>query len=381
MRDDIARIRGPAQGSVSAFAPHGQPYLSATQFIQWPKGAITHSTDLVLERGVIIRGRVTELTSHQPVAGALVALRALVAANAGGQDRPVETSGDGTFVFAARSRRGFIVVNGPTSDYIRRELDEGLFTSGQPGGRRFYYHAFLSCDQKPGDPDHDISLTLEACRPIKGHVVGPDGKPLTGIWIVSQLHFSDSRFPSSQHWNPSYHGVTHNGQFELDGLAPDAKVSVAFLDPKLKLGATVRVSGKPGSGEPIVVKLAPCGTATARLVGPDGKPLAHFTPRGAFSMVVTPVEFSDAKDRKERAVTRNAGPLTWIDPVNYPAPPASDGEGQIVLPALIPGTTYQIVARSTVGAPTGPQLRKQFTVKPGETVDLGDILIEKSVTP
>jgi hypothetical protein len=43
---------------------------------------------------------------------------------------------------------------------------------------------------------------------------------------------------------------------------------------------------------------------------------------------------------------------------------------------LIPGATYRIYD-NTVGGGDDPQLRKEFTVKPGETVDLGDILIEK----
>ena len=73
-----------------------------------------------------------------------------------------------------------------------------------------------------------------------------------------------------------------------------------------------------------------------------------------------------------------SGGLTSIDPVNYPKPPVSDDQGRIVFPALIPGTTYQVVDRSTAGAAPGLQLRKEFTVKPGEALDLGDILIQKS---
>ena len=48
-----------------------------------------------------------------------------------------------------------------------------------------------------------------------------------------------------------------------------------------------------------------------------------------------------------------------------------------MFPALIPGATYRIVDQTTARNPNGPQLRKEFTVKPGETLDLGDILIEK----
>ena len=52
-----------------------------------------------------------------------------------------------------------------------------------------------------------------------------------------------------------------------------------------------------------------------------------------------------------------------------------------MLPDLIPGVPYRIVDWSTVNVQNrGIQLRKDFTVKPGETVELGDILIEKPET-
>ena len=55
----------------------------------------------------------------------------------------------------------------------------------------------------------------------------------------------------------------------------------------------------------------------------------------------------------------------------------SDAQGRVVFPALIPGATYRIVDNSMPRNETGPPIRKQFTVKPGETLDLGDIRIEK----
>ena len=46
----------------------------------------------------------------------------------------------------------------------------------------------------------------------------------------------------------------------------------------------------------------------------------------------------------------------------------------MTFPALIPGATYRIQDSSDED---GRQLRKTFTVKPDETLDLGDILIQK----
>ena len=56
----------------------------------------------------------------------------------------------------------------------------------------------------------------------------------------------------------------------------------------------------------------------------------------------------------------------------------SDAQGRLTLPVLIPGATYRFIDYTmAVRGKTGPQLRKEFTVKPGETLDLGDIRIEK----
>ena len=93
-------------------------------------------------------------------------------------------------------------------------------------------------------------------------------------------------------------------------------------------------------------------------------------------MVITPGEFSPTKARKDGTLLADEGFLSDIDPINYQKDPVSAADGRIVFPTLIPGATYRIVDR-TGRTPNGPQLRKEFTVKPGETRDLGDILIEK----
>ena len=66
--------------------------------------------------------------------------------------------------------------------------------------------------------------------------------------------------------------------------------------------------------------------------------------------------------------------LSGIDSVNYADGPVSDAPGRIAFPALVPGATYRLqISRTRAEA----QSDTDFTVKPGETLDLGDILIEK----
>ncbi len=67
-----------------------------------------------------------------------------------------------------------------------------------------------------------------------------------------------------------------------------------------------------------------------------------------------------------------------LDRKHYWNGPLTDAEGRITLPDLIPGATYRIYDSSTMNVENlGVQVRKDFTVKPGETLDLGDIRIEK----
>ena len=66
--------------------------------------------------------------------------------------------------------------------------------------------------------------------------------------------------------------------------------------------------------------------------------------------------------------------LTRIDPTNHAEGPVSDAEGRISFPALIPGATYSVRYGPRRGPPS---VRMDFTVQPGEMVDLGDIPIER----
>ncbi len=69
-----------------------------------------------------------------------------------------------------------------------------------------------------------------------------------------------------------------------------------------------------------------------------------------------------------------------MDPAHHSKGLVSDERGLLKLPALIPGATYRIYDGSA-GEAGSPRLRKEFTVKPGEAIDLGDVLIERPKSP
>ncbi len=127
-----------ADGFVLAFAPDGQPYLATSLNIDWPKGAVTHSADLVLPRGVMLRGTVAEQGSGRPVSDAVVTFFPHRTATDERVRRPggVESAADGSFALPILPRSGYLVVRAPTDDYVLQELDRGLVVEGRAGSQR-----------------------------------------------------------------------------------------------------------------------------------------------------------------------------------------------------------------------------------------------------
>jgi hypothetical protein len=364
--------------NVNTGPPAGQPYLGASKSFAWPKGAIEHSLELSLPRGVLIRGKVTEEGSHDPVAGASVVFFAHREVNdSGPEGGGTKTLADGSFEFTGPPRPGHMVVRSPSADYVLQEIGDHEFQQGQPGGQRLYSHAFIACDPKPGGTSPEVNVTLRRGVTVTGRILAPDDQPVPDTWIISRIALRPRPGPWNI-WLGSYHGNARNGHLELHGLDPDSDVPVHFLEPKHKLGATVQLSGKSAAGGQITVRLQPCGTAQARLVDPNGQPVAGYKDQYLISMIV-----ASGVDRRSRDPADAKRPvalvdyLTRIDSINYLKEPTSDAQGRIVFPALIPGATYRISVRTRTGQVGNPPFRKDFTVKSGEALHLGDIVIEK----
>jgi RNA polymerase sigma factor (sigma-70 family) len=365
--------------SVSAAPPAGQPYLSASKRVAWPKGAVEQSVDLPLPRGVVIRGKVTEEGSNQPIAGALVNFvphkRPGGDANGGGSHGV--TADDGSYEFAVAPRGGHLAVQAPSEDYALREIGSREYLEGLSGGTRYYSHSFIACDPKPSGPGLEVHVALRRGEPVSGRVIGPDDQPVHDTWIIGRAALA----PSSgvyRIWQGNHHGNALNGRFELHGLDPDTDVPVYFFQPTRKLGATVQLSGKSAAGGAVTVRLQPCGTAFARLVDASAQPLARYRDERMVSLTITRGRARSSRDPADaNRLFAEADFLARVDSINYEKEPESDPEGRITFPALIPGASYRIADWTTARDPSGPTVRKDFTVKPGETLDLGNILIEK----
>jgi beta-lactamase regulating signal transducer with metallopeptidase domain/protocatechuate 3,4-dioxygenase beta subunit len=388
--DGRFRVAASAVGRLNQFliraaSPDGAPYLVADKDGEWPKGALEQSVDLALPRGVVVWGKVVEEGTGRPVAGAVVRIAPYRSPQqiAGSSCVVAATGSDGTYRVAAPPGPGYLVVQG-SDDYVLREFggdgDGALIESG-PGHRRFYAHAYRAVDLKPDGSGQEIDITLRRGTTIRGRVVGPDGRPVPDALVFSRIILQT---PPRGGWKEFWvaptgggRGRVYDGRFTLHGLDADVEVPVFFLEPERKLGTTVRFSGRSGSAGPVTVRLEPCGTARVRLVDPDGKTVDRYPATGLMSMIVAPGAVVRRNPPNDGPLFATESFMTELDPVNYATDFQSDAQGRVTFPALIPGATYRLVDRSAFYAGGEQEIRKEFIVKPGEALELGDILIAK----
>jgi hypothetical protein len=212
---------------------------------------------------------------------------------------------------------------------------------------------------------------------IKGRVEGLDGRAVSDASVITTLR-AEATHPS---WRGDYQVKVRDGHFELHGLDPEGSSRIHVLDAGHEWGASVDVSGRQ-AGEGLTIRLQPCGRARMRFVEPDGKPITRPQAAILFEFVATPGPSVYARRSKQEqaALSADADFLANVDRKHYWEDPLADAEGRFTMVSLIPGALYRISDFSTVNSEKGAQVRKEFTVKPGETLELGDVLIEKPPT-
>ncbi len=376
--DDKGRYRiNPRPGirfGLTAYPPDGVPYLAYqtpfSESIRWKSGERVKQVDLTLPRGVLVRGRVVEAGTGKPVAGATVQYVPESFNNPHHSDtiltgwQGIQLSDqEGNFSIAVLPGPGRLLASSSQGSYVRQEIGERQLAQGKPGGARNYAHAIAELNPNVGAPALDVKLELQPGATVKGQIVDEKGNLVEEALVVSRLKIWDSSLIWRGHTTP-----TLGGRFELSGLAPNVEYPVYFLDAKRQLGATAII--KSGGGDPSVV-LRPCGQAKLRVVDRQGEPVADHVAN--VQMVVTPgASRYDAAAVLRGEFAADADFVANIDRTNYANLMKSDEQGNLTLPALIPGATYRIAADGDGGIETV----KEFQVQAGEVKDLGDVTVQ-----
>ncbi len=219
---------------VTAYPPDGEPYLPRFKPFKWPKEAVEQSLDLVLPRGVMIRGRLTEAGSGEPIAGAVLRFQPYETLNQSpNASAPAATIDDGSFQLAIEPAPGYLGIQGPSGDFVLQEIGDRMVREGKPDGDRYYAHASVFLDEKSSRAPLGLNITLRRGSTVKGRVIGPDGQPAPGALIFSRAILA-SRFGGWKIWNGASTATCASAASSCTGWTPTPQCRSFFSIPSTR---------------------------------------------------------------------------------------------------------------------------------------------------
>jgi hypothetical protein len=352
-----------SEGCRVIFSPVGQLYFSAGVTFPDTPGIGPVAGDFALLSGIVAKGHVTHAVTGKPIAGARVHYNPLYpnpSVRAFGPNGSgispcswAETGPDGSYslaVLPGPGALGFVassanetfmpaqVTTKELKDLIKDDkvlrndnmLRIQLSEAGSSLMAPIAYNAVLLINPGEGDETVTKDAALRPAPPLRGHLVGPEGKPLTGVraYSLAPQVFSE---------------VLADATFTVEGLNPRVTRRLVFVDKDRKYGAFVSLTGEAKG--PLTVRLEACGSVSGRVLDQDGQPAAEKVVR---------LETDDV-------------------PESGPAKVKTDRDGRFRIDGLVPGQTYQ--ARFGL-PPFGAYLFAPFTVKAGEGKDLGEFRLK-----
>jgi beta-lactamase regulating signal transducer with metallopeptidase domain len=423
--DDQGRFRlnlfAAGSSTLTVTGPAGDTYLRRTKTVSWPQEAkVRQRTTIPLTRGVPVRGKVTEAGSGQRVAAARVDFwaKGLKLPEGVRHPRYVMTGKDGGFRALLPPGSWHLLVNAARPDYVYQKIsldklveDEARQPPPDAKNRKeqfFRPDGWAALDLKTGEAAREVEVRVQRAPLLRGRVVGPDGEvvakarmvyypgppapPAGGrAWeeeylrrlsldLTGRVNINDVAWHAGPAPAPRPGPVElRDGTFTLTANNPEGTYRLYFLGADGKLGGTAQLQGKQAGSEPVTVRLAPCGTATARFLDAKGQPAADYRPQVQLVLAprTKPAPKAETPQRIELLIDWIDGPnvarprvprtvmLKDLDPTRYGDRFRTDAEGRVTLPALIPGATYRI--HELQGS------LRDFRVEAGQPVDLGDL--------
>jgi RNA polymerase sigma factor (sigma-70 family) len=368
------RIAGQPKGAENTLIVTviGEPYIQVAKTIRDPAGSTPISIDIALKRGVWVIGKVTNRTDGRPVQAVVryFPLRdnpglkdcpeASFLAKFPGNDPEFVSDADGRFRAIALPNGGMLAVRTIERGYLnaRPLTSRAAGNVLHPGNFMFQmmdYQALVPIS--PGDVDAivmpDISLAPGPIQHIQA--VGPDGRPVAGIRVSG--HLRDSR--AGEIKNVPLLSFVHPQPGRLE--------TIVILELKQSMGASVDIKGD--EADPIRVVLQPVGTVTGRIVDEDDRPRPN---------VLLRVDY-----RFQSPWDPSGGDARYVfNAERFSEPVLTGTDGRFAIEGLVPGISCCVtpVARSTSGGlfrEEGHLHASEWTIKPGEVQEWGDVLATK----
>jgi hypothetical protein len=328
------------------------PYLGAGADVPGGVGPGPATVDFALQRGLTIRGKVTDKATGQPVPAFvqyfifvdnphLAKARAL-------HGRPVRTRRDGTFELEGLPGRGLVAARAATDQYlvgvgadrIAGPRVQGWFHTDPHICQPERLHAIAAIEPAEDARSLTCDLALDPGITLAGTVVGPDGQPVTGCTAIDLC-------PHTMSYNMV---KLTSDRFTARGLDPRHPRPLVFRHDGKDLTGIVVVRGDETG--PLTVRLGPAGSVVGRLLDDDGQPR-----RGVrISAGYAPGQFGPGDF--EALLEPNIGE-----------------DGRFRFHGLLPGVSYNF------GAFAEPnylgEIAAGIKVEPGATRDLGEVKVRQ----
>jgi hypothetical protein len=337
-----------------------QATLLATQVVVDDDGEVGPlAVAIQLHPGIVVRGKVTDAVSGQPVAGEVryepLRPNPFVAKLGVRTWSKVPTDTSGSYAIAvlpgpgvlcvrlsdAAGERRYLAPKVSQADVNRMIGKELRGSAGvlmpEFGGMSQFSEPLITTDKKAivlinpeeGARPFERDLRLEPGRTLEGRLVGPTGEPVTGV-SVHGLEASPRPAPR----------VLESDRFVIEGLDAESKRQLVFHHAEKKLA--LRTSVSSDAKAPLEFKLVPCGSLSVRLLDPNGLPLRD-------TLVEVKPGILRLGTRRER----------------------TDGDGNLFIDGLFPRVMHMM---SVVGAV--PIMSPTVTPEAGKTTELGNQTLE-----
>jgi hypothetical protein len=330
------------------------PYIPGAQEIAGREGLADLKADFELIRGVEVRGRVTDKVTGKPVTAGVTyqpgrdnnhpgaAYFRMVGKACDGPQvgtfREIVPPGTGVFLVTVRAKND----ENPYTQACLDPADKTKSGLDETFGRR-NVNGYRVIDVPAHTKSVTCDIQVDPGRSLSGTVVGPDGKPLTGV-IVKGLTAVRPK-PTN----------LKDTTFTVLALATGESRELLFVHPERKLAGKLLVHGddKPD----LTVRLEPWGAVAGRILDEDGQPMAGVRISLSFR---DPVFFL---------------PVTWW--VSQQGEEVrTDRQGRFHAGGITPGMKFRLHASSKTSFFTLGARAKgvdEISVDAGVTLDLGDL--------
>jgi RNA polymerase sigma factor (sigma-70 family) len=268
---------------VTVTPPKGEPYLSPADYPPAGEPGKAVALNFQLKRGVVITGRVSDPATGRPLRAVIEYKTWFDNSSAKGM-HPVWRStaisaGDGTYELVGLPGRGLLTAKvdqmraGRCLSGAGAEAIPGFDARGQVfptlPDKTFpaIANTLVAVDAK-ADEKTTCDIPISTGKTVRGRIVDPDGKPLTGVRIAGSV--------GAAFYTPDLPAA----EFTIPAINPAAPKPHFFYHAKRNLAVAVVLKGDEPDG--FTVKLRPAATISGRLLDAAGEPLAGVEIMGQF---------------------------------------------------------------------------------------------------